>query len=156
MTSFDVKRRCLMLKDEIWRHLTSNDVDLLWLKVIFNHFSSKIIDGFFWKIKNVKNRHKSSTQVQFVEKSIRREQRFSSKFVMSDASFDIRKITKFDVFFHQFSSFDVIWRHLTSNLHDVPNTIYAVISFGFVNNLFIHEYSITRQLHLKQKMLDLE
>ena len=100
MTSFDVKRRCLMLKDEIWRHLTSNDVDLLWLKVIFNHFSSKIIDGFFWKIKNVKNRHKSSTQV-----IIRREQRFSSKFIMNDASC-------------QMTSYDVKWRHPTPKKHE--------------------------------------
>ena len=100
-----------MKYDVIWRQMTST---YFCLKVIFRHFSSKIVDSFFWKIQNVKNRHKSSNKV-----IIRREQRFSSKFVINDAScqmtsFDVEKTcqTSFVVIFHQFSSFDVFWRQI--------------------------------------------
>ena len=36
---------------------------------------------------------------------------------------NIRQMTKFDVYFHQISLFGVIQRHLTSNLHDVINSV---------------------------------
>ena len=93
-------RRKMTLIDVVWRRLTLTDVkwrkwtsfDRRRLKFEYRRFLSKIVEEFFEKFKNFKNRWKSSKIVNF-----QRPQRNSSKNVMSDASSRMTPLASFDV-----------------------------------------------------------
>ena len=120
----------MTLYDEIWRPLTSYDVE--WRRLIFlksnisSFFRRKSSTDFFVKFKSSKIFISRQINTSFVESNDFRQNSlwmtsYDVKWRHSTSkkhdkhhlsSFDIRQMTKFDVFFHQFSSFDVkfAWR----------------------------------------------